>query len=103
MLWPPDTPLDIMKSYTPATHPHYRRSRYNMKDPHYYSHALASQRTHDIVVSEGMCVYLPARWWHYVESLSDDTISTRFTVDSSYMTMMYDSSSYYDRYEDIGH
>lgn len=77
LLWPPGE--EQMNPY-PEDHPYYRRSRYNGREPHKESHALAMRKTHEYVINAGECVYIPMLWWHYVESLDDNTIGIRYQI-----------------------
>lgn len=78
-LWLPGMD-DIMNSYQPETHPFHRRSRFNGKNPEKSSIEILENRSYSLILKEGWCIYFPVLWWHYVESLDEETISTRFTV-----------------------
>jgi hypothetical protein len=82
-LWPPHSAEmeEIMQPYQPSTHPFHRRSRYNGRSPQIDSRALLEKREHDLILKEGWCLYFPVLWWHHVESLDEENISIRFTVE----------------------
>jgi hypothetical protein len=77
-LWPPGS--EFMKKFSPESHPNSRRSRHDGANPLRDSIQLAIRKSHEWLLEEGMCVYIPAGWWHLITSLADCTISTRFTV-----------------------
>lgn len=80
VLWPPGE-FDNMGNY-PAGHPYYRRSVFNKRNPFKQSRKLAESKHTDMIVDEGQCIFMPVGWWHYIESLSEDTISVRFTIEN---------------------
>ena len=58
----------------PSDHPFYRRSKFQMRDPQLFG---AGNYDLEITVNPGECLFLPTFWWHYTESLDNQTITTR--------------------------
>jgi hypothetical protein len=84
MLWEPGD--ENMHNF-PINHPYYRRSKFNKRDPHKQNRNIAEKIKFDMVVTEGLCIFIPVGWWHYIESLDEDTISIRFTIEYENTTM----------------
>jgi hypothetical protein len=78
-LWPPGLE-EVMKPYQPASHHFHRRSRFNGRAPQRESLEMLESREFNVLLQPGMCIYFPVGWWHHVESLDDENVSTRFTV-----------------------
>lgn len=78
-LWSSEVQEDIIKPYEPSHH-QYRRSKLNGRSPQLESLLLSEKRDHSLILKPGWCAYFPVRWWHHIESLGDENISTRFTV-----------------------
>jgi hypothetical protein len=79
-LWSPETEEAITKPYQPASHHLHRRSQLNGRAPQRESVSLLERREMSLLLRPGWCVYFPVGWWHHVESLEEENISTRFTV-----------------------
>jgi hypothetical protein len=79
-LWPPGLE-EVMEPYQPPTHHFHRRSKFNGRAPQRESREMLERREFNVLLKPGLCIYFPVRWWHHVESLGDENVSTRFTVE----------------------
>lgn len=79
-LWLPSTDEAITRPYQPASHHLHRRSQLNGRSPQRESLSLLEKREYNFLLKPGWCVYFPVKWWHHVESLEEENVSTRFTV-----------------------
>ena len=86
LLWPPlgQDPVGsedaVAMGCYPSGHPLYRRSRHDGRDPHLTNREVGRRLHSDVTIGPGQCLYIPAMWWHYVETKDEDTVSVRFNL-----------------------